>query len=54
MESGIAYTITRPNCFMQNFVTFYAGMIREGALYLPQGDGTVSFAAARERRFSER
>ncbi|WP_175917480.1 NmrA family NAD(P)-binding protein [Burkholderia pyrrocinia] len=48
MESGIAYTITRPNCFMQNFVTFYADMIRGGALYLPQGDGKVSFVDVRD------
>ncbi|WP_423761370.1 NmrA family NAD(P)-binding protein [Burkholderia sp. NLJ2] len=48
MESGIAYTITRPNCFMQNFVTYYAGMVRDGALYLPQGDGKVSFVDVRD------
>ncbi|PCE34315.1 SDR family oxidoreductase [Burkholderia ubonensis] len=47
-EAGIAYTITRPNCFMQNFVTFYADMIRAGALYLPQGDGKVSFVDVRD------
>ncbi|KVD28620.1 SDR family oxidoreductase [Burkholderia ubonensis] len=46
--SGVAYTITRPNCFMQNFVTFYADMIRAGALYLPQGDGKVSFVDVRD------
>lgn len=47
-ESGLAYTITEPNCFMQNFVTFYADMIRAGALYLPQGDGRVSFVDVRD------
>ncbi|RQS67495.1 SDR family NAD(P)-dependent oxidoreductase [Burkholderia sp. Bp8963] len=47
-ESGLAYTIARPNCFMQNFVTFYADMIRAGALYLPQGDGKVSFVDVRD------
>ncbi|AXF24406.1 NAD(P)-dependent oxidoreductase [Burkholderia pyrrocinia] len=47
-QSGIAYTITRPNCFMQNFVTFYADMIRAGALYLPQGDGRASFVDVRD------
>ncbi|WGS45360.1 SDR family oxidoreductase [Burkholderia sp. JSH-S8] len=45
-ESGVAYTITRPNCFMQNFANFHADMIRAGALYLPQGDGKVSFVDA--------
>ncbi|MBV8273441.1 MAG: SDR family oxidoreductase [Cupriavidus sp.] len=47
-QSGIAYTLTRPNCFMQNFLTFYGDMIRAGTLYLAQGDGKVSFIDARD------
>lgn len=47
-ESGIAYTITRPANFMQNFQNFYAGMIKGGTLYLPQGDAKVSFIDARD------
>lgn len=48
IESGIPYTITRPNCFMQNCAGYYAVMIRSGALYLPQGDGKVSFIDVRD------
>ena len=43
MDSGIAYTLVRPATFMQNFATYYAGMIQGGALYLPQGEGRVSY-----------
>lgn len=43
IESGIAYTLVRPATFMQNFATYFAGMIQGGALYLPQGEGRVSF-----------
>ena len=46
--SGIAYTLTRPANFMQNYKNFYAGMITAGTLYLPQGDGKVSFIDARD------
>ncbi len=48
MQSGIPYTLTRPNCFMQNYLTFYGDMIRAGTLYLPQGDGKASFVDARD------
>jgi uncharacterized protein YbjT (DUF2867 family) len=48
IDSGIAYTLLRPNSFMQNFLNFYAGMIRGGALYLPQGQGKVSFVDTRD------
>lgn len=48
MDSGLAYTIVRPATFMQNFATYYAGMIQSGALYLPQGDGRVSFIDVRD------
>ena len=43
IDSGIAYTLVRPATFMQNFATYYAGMVQGGALYLPQGEGRVSF-----------
>lgn len=48
IDSGIAWTLTRPNCFMQNYLTFYGDMVRAGALYLPQGDGKVSFIDVRD------
>jgi uncharacterized protein YbjT (DUF2867 family) len=47
-QSGMPYTLTRPNCFMQNYLTFYGDMIRAGMLYLPQGDGKVSFVDVRD------
>lgn len=42
MNSGLAYTITRPTSFMQNYINFYGAMIKAGALYLPQADGKIS------------
>ncbi len=48
IESGIAYTLVRPAAFMQNFATYYADMIKGGALYLPQGDGRVSYIDVRD------
>jgi uncharacterized protein YbjT (DUF2867 family) len=47
-DSGIDYTITKPANFMQNFLTFYAGMVKGGTLYLPQGDAEVSFIDTRD------
>lgn len=47
-ESGIAYTLVRPATFMQNFASYYAGMIQGGALYLPQGEGRVAFIDVRD------
>lgn len=45
MQSGLAYTILRPNWFMQNFNPgFILPMIQQGgAIYLPAGDAPVSF-----------
>ena len=44
MKSGSAYTILRPNFFMENFSTgFFAPMIAEGAIFLPAGDAKTSF-----------
>lgn len=47
-ESGIPYTILRPNGFMQNFVR--AGLIirSKSAFYLPPGDAKVSFVDVRD------
>jgi uncharacterized protein YbjT (DUF2867 family) len=43
-ESGLAYTILRPNFFMDNFTSGWAAsMIRRGELSLPAGDGKTSF-----------
>jgi uncharacterized protein YbjT (DUF2867 family) len=48
IDSGVAYTLVLPGTFMQNFATYYAGMIKGGALYLPQGDGQVAFIDVRD------
>lgn len=47
--SGLPHTILQPNFFMQNFITFYAQMItQQHALYLPYGNGAVSWVDARD------
>jgi uncharacterized protein YbjT (DUF2867 family) len=45
-ESGLAFTFLRPNSFMQNFFTYFPP--RNGALYLPWGNGTASFVDTRD------
>lgn len=48
-ESGIPFTILRPNMFMQNFLTFFADSIRsEGKFYVPAGEGKIAFIDARD------
>jgi uncharacterized protein YbjT (DUF2867 family) len=45
-ESGLAFTFLRPNSFMQNFVNYFPP--RDGAIYLPWGDGKASFVDTRD------
>lgn len=45
-NSGLAYTFLRPNSFMQNFVSQFPP--RNGAIYLPWGNGTASFVDTRD------
>src|SRR5947199_2180208 len=45
-ESGVAFTFLRPNSFMQNFFTYFPP--RNGAIYLPWGNGTASFVETRD------
>src|SRR5438128_6022315 len=45
-ESGLAFTFLRPNSFMQNFITYFPP--RNGALYLPWGNGSASFVDTRD------
>lgn len=49
-ESGIPYTFLRPGEFMQNFIRWYSGTIKEqGAFYLPAAEDTkVSFVDVRD------
>ena len=45
-ESGLAFTFLRPNSFMQNFINHFPP--RNGAIYLPWGNGTASFVDTRD------
>lgn len=45
--SGLAFTILRPNNFMQNLVGFYPPD-KEGAIYLPWGEAACSFIDGRD------
>ena len=46
-ESGIPYTILRPNSYMQNFVTTYAPSIHlKHAFFTPMGKGRISYVDA--------
>ena len=45
-DSGIPFTFLRPNFFMQNFINFYLGK-DQSSIYLPAGDGKVSFVDVR-------
>jgi uncharacterized protein YbjT (DUF2867 family) len=48
-ESGIPFTILRPNSFMQNFINFTGDSIRtQDAFYFAAGDGRVSFIDTRD------
>ena len=41
--SGMAWTLVRPNSFMQNFINAYGAMIREGMVRLSLGEGRCSY-----------
>lgn len=44
MESGVPFTILRPNFFMENFSTgFLAPMLKQGGIFLAAADGKTSF-----------
>ena len=48
-ESGIPYTFLRAGAFMQNFINFFGQTIKtQNAIYVPAGDGKVSFVDARD------
>lgn len=48
IQSGLGFTLLRPNVFMQNFITSQAGMVRSGVMALPWADSKVSFIDARD------
>jgi uncharacterized protein YbjT (DUF2867 family) len=45
-DSGIAFTLLRPNSFMQNFINYFPP--RDGVIYLPWGNGKASFVNTRD------
>lgn len=47
-DSGIDFTVLRPNCFMQNFSTTMADMIRSGVIALPEEGVEVSYIDVRD------
>ncbi|WP_413578649.1 NmrA family NAD(P)-binding protein [Bdellovibrio sp. HCB290] len=47
-ESGIPLAILRPNLFMQSFVSRHADSIRQGALFLPEGESKSSYVDVRD------
>jgi uncharacterized protein YbjT (DUF2867 family) len=48
-RSGLVYAIIRPNWFMQNFNTFWLnGIVNQGKIMLPTGNGKGSFIDARD------
>ncbi|MGA7897521.1 MAG: NmrA family NAD(P)-binding protein [Nitrososphaeraceae archaeon] len=48
-ESGIPYTFLRSGAFMQNFINYFGQTIKtQNAIYIPAGDGKVSFVDVRD------
>ena len=47
-ESGIAYTLLRPNLFMQGFLSFRDTIARQGRLFAPIGNARVSAVDIRD------
>ena len=46
IRSGVAFTILRPNFFMENFSTgFLAPMLKQGGIFLAAGNGKTSFVS---------
>ncbi len=46
--SGIDYTITAPQFFMQNFINFFADDYKSGTLYQPAADGKIGWVDVRD------
>ena len=47
-DSGIPYTILRPNTFMQSYLTDAETVKRDATLYMPMGSGRVSLIDVRD------
>ena len=50
MDSGVPYTILRPNFFMENFSEGFlsSGIKRQSGIFLAAGDGKTSFISVRD------
>ena len=47
-DSGIDYTITAPQYFMQNFINFFAEDYKNGAIYQPAAEGKIGWVDVRD------
>lgn len=47
-ESKLRYCFLRPNILMQSFVEWYRNELEAGTVFLPEGEGRVSFIDARD------
>ncbi|MBV6639892.1 MAG: NmrA family NAD(P)-binding protein [Cyclobacteriaceae bacterium] len=47
-DSGINYTIVQPNSFFQNFATFQNQTVKNGSVFLPHEQATISYVDARD------
>ncbi len=47
-DSGIPFTVLRPNTFMQNFSTIMAEMVKGGTISMPEEDAKVSYIDVRD------
>lgn len=47
-DSGIPFTILRPNTFMQSYLPHARSIATDNTFYLPQGDGRVSLVDVRD------
>jgi uncharacterized protein YbjT (DUF2867 family) len=48
MNSGMAWTLIKPNSFMQNHLTYNLAQIRSGQFYAPHGDAATSLVDVRD------
>lgn len=48
LDAGIPATLLRPSNFMQNWVNYYAGMVKSGSVYLPNGKGRAPWIDVRD------
>ena len=47
-NSGIEFSIVRPNFIFQNFINYDLGAVKSGTIYLPSGDGKTSYIDVRD------